>query len=218
MRRIVQYPSSTALSDVNISPQWHQWLRHTRREAPSLAEQSQDLVRQANLKALAAQADARWAAKPSFLDTPRQGREVGEVRAPPALAGMERGESGKVNARGTSGNTAEGVVMELGEGEGLQDAKEEEILVKGWDGKGRVHAQASAPHPAIEDKDTPKNIDEEIEMPAPDHKNRYFNERLEGGRAKEKKYKEDPWKQARGAPSEEWQPQAWSPNAAATRR
>jgi NADH dehydrogenase [ubiquinone] 1 alpha subcomplex assembly factor 2 len=55
-------------------------------------------------------------------------------------------------------------------------------------------------------------------MEVPDHKKHYFNERPDGSRVKEKKYKEDPWKQARGAPSEEWQPQTWSPNVAATRR
>jgi hypothetical protein len=74
MRRIVQYPPATHYSDLNISPQWHQWLRHTRREPPSIAEQSQDLIRQENLKVLSAQADARWAAKPSFLDKPGEGR------------------------------------------------------------------------------------------------------------------------------------------------
>jgi NADH dehydrogenase [ubiquinone] 1 alpha subcomplex assembly factor 2 len=72
MRRIVQCPPTVHLSEVKISPQWHQWLRHTRIEPPSLNEQSQDLIRQENLKVLAAQADARWAAKPSFLNQPAQ--------------------------------------------------------------------------------------------------------------------------------------------------
>lgn len=47
-----------------------QWLRHTRFEPPSLAEQQADIYRQQQMKTLAAQADARWAAKPSFLDAP----------------------------------------------------------------------------------------------------------------------------------------------------
>ncbi len=38
-----------------------------------------------------------------------------------------------------------------------------------------------------------------------------------GTRTKEKKGKENPWEQARGAPSETWQPQAWSPSGAAKR-
>lgn len=47
-----------------------QWLRHTRFEPPSIAEQRQDQLRQERMKLLAAQADARWAAKPSALDAP----------------------------------------------------------------------------------------------------------------------------------------------------
>lgn len=47
-----------------------QWLRHTRFDPPSLAEQRQDMVRQERMKMLASQADARWASKPSALDAP----------------------------------------------------------------------------------------------------------------------------------------------------
>lgn len=86
MRRIVQYPPSTQYSEVKISPQWHQWLRHTRKDPPSLTEQSQDLVRQRNLKVLAAEADARWAAKPSFLDAPDRSQPL------PALDRKDDGE------------------------------------------------------------------------------------------------------------------------------
>lgn len=49
---------------------WVQWLRHTRFDPPSIAEQQQDLVRQERIKMLAAQADAKWAEKPSALDAP----------------------------------------------------------------------------------------------------------------------------------------------------
>ena len=80
MRRIVQYPTRAHLSDVNVSPQWLQWLRHTRTEAPSIEEQSQDVVRQENLKVLAAQADQRWRDKASVLDAP------GNVRGQPLPA------------------------------------------------------------------------------------------------------------------------------------
>jgi NADH dehydrogenase [ubiquinone] 1 alpha subcomplex assembly factor 2 len=47
-----------------------QWLRHTRYDPPSIAEQQQDMVRQDRMKVLASQADARWASKPSALDSP----------------------------------------------------------------------------------------------------------------------------------------------------
>jgi NADH dehydrogenase [ubiquinone] 1 alpha subcomplex assembly factor 2 len=47
-----------------------QWLRHTRFDPPTVAEQQQDIVRQERMKMLASQADARWASKPSALDAP----------------------------------------------------------------------------------------------------------------------------------------------------
>ncbi|KAF0322871.1 NADH-ubiquinone oxidoreductase assembly factor N7BML [Colletotrichum asianum] len=71
-RRIVHYPRSTYLSDVKVSPLWHQWLRHTREHPPSLEEQSREVVRQERMKLLAAQADARWEAKPRVMDAPGQ--------------------------------------------------------------------------------------------------------------------------------------------------
>lgn len=49
---------------------WIQWLRHTRYEAPTINEQQLDEIRQTKIKQLAAQADARWASKPSYLDAP----------------------------------------------------------------------------------------------------------------------------------------------------
>ncbi|KAI9802551.1 MAG: hypothetical protein M1833_001623 [Piccolia ochrophora] len=70
MRRIVHYPRSTHYGDVNMTPQWHQWLRYTRPDPPSLQEQRADLDRQASMKELARLADERWASKPSFLSTP----------------------------------------------------------------------------------------------------------------------------------------------------
>jgi len=70
LRRIVQYSRKAHYADVKISPQWHQWLRHTRFEPPSIQEQQYDVSRQAQMKQLAAQADARWASVPSFLDSP----------------------------------------------------------------------------------------------------------------------------------------------------
>ncbi|KAH6978461.1 hypothetical protein EDB82DRAFT_504811 [Fusarium venenatum] len=70
-RRIVQYPGSTHLSSVKVSPMWHQWLRHTREEPPTIEEQQGDVVRQARMKTLAAEADARWEAKPRVMEAPQ---------------------------------------------------------------------------------------------------------------------------------------------------
>ncbi|OHW93546.1 hypothetical protein CSPAE12_07786 [Colletotrichum incanum] len=71
-RRIVKYPRSVYLSDVKVSPLWHQWLRYTREQPPTLEEQSREAFRQERMKVLAAQADARWEAKPRLTDAPGQ--------------------------------------------------------------------------------------------------------------------------------------------------
>ncbi|KAF3352763.1 hypothetical protein VDGD_05728 [Verticillium dahliae] len=75
-RRIVKPPRSTHYSEVNVSPLWHQWLRYTRENPPSIEEQSNDEFRQERMKTLAAQADARWEAKPRVMDAP--GRDMGQ--------------------------------------------------------------------------------------------------------------------------------------------
>ena len=53
-----------------------QWLRHTRFDPPSISEQEAEIVRQARIKQLAAQADARWASQPSVLDAPDKQQPV----------------------------------------------------------------------------------------------------------------------------------------------
>ena len=60
--------------------QWHQWLRHTRFEAPTIQEQHYEVARQAQMRQLAADADARWNSVPSFLDGPNK------QQPPPAVA------------------------------------------------------------------------------------------------------------------------------------
>ena len=61
----------SSLSDVQISPQWHQWLRYTRNDAPTMQEQAADVQRQAQLKIGARQADERWAAKAKYIEKPK---------------------------------------------------------------------------------------------------------------------------------------------------
>ncbi|KAL2444860.1 hypothetical protein ABEF95_017312 [Exophiala dermatitidis] len=70
-RRMVQANRRTHFADVQVSPQWHQWLRQTRQDPPSLQEQAADLQRQALLKYNARLADARWAAKAKYIETPK---------------------------------------------------------------------------------------------------------------------------------------------------
>ncbi|KZF18977.1 hypothetical protein L228DRAFT_264099 [Xylona heveae TC161] len=68
LRRIVHHSRRTHYSDVQVNPQWHQWLRHVRPTPPSIAEQEADLIRQTQIKQLAARADERWASLPSYAD------------------------------------------------------------------------------------------------------------------------------------------------------
>jgi len=82
VRRMVKTPRTTHYGDVAVSPAWHQWLRHTRAEPPSVDEQRSDLLRQERIKVLAAEADARWAAKPSYIDGPEMGQAAPPLRSP----------------------------------------------------------------------------------------------------------------------------------------
>ncbi|CZT07755.1 uncharacterized protein RAG0_13083 [Rhynchosporium agropyri] len=170
MRRIVQYPPSTHYSEIKISPQWHQWLRHTRHEPPSLVEQSQDLVRQRNLKVLAAQADARWAAKPSFLDSPEKRQPLPATQIEDSTAGRVEGDAESMVSEQAAGHTV------------AQDGNTQKTQVA--DGNDRL------------------------------------NERLQQEEKKpnaEDRKKDDPWKNVRAGPSEEWQPSAWTGNIAPRR-
>ncbi|KAH6633304.1 hypothetical protein C7974DRAFT_392496 [Boeremia exigua] len=115
-RRIAKYHRSTHYSEVNVSPAWMQWLRHTRFEPPSLEEQRANVQRQATLKLLAARADARWAAKPGALDAPEkqqpmpmlESRDPESGIAPPGEGLNSAGtEAGGVEVGGAKGRRAE---------------------------------------------------------------------------------------------------------------
>ncbi|KAH7038267.1 uncharacterized protein B0I36DRAFT_315915 [Microdochium trichocladiopsis] len=170
-RRIVHPPSrSVHLSDVQIPPAWHQWLRYSRHEIPTLDEQRADVARQDRIRVLAAQADQRWEQKERLLDMPPppppppgNTAGAGAARAAPAVATVA--SAGKITAAEADSSAA-----------------------------------GKAPAPAAETSSAPAAKDS---APPP-----------EDSSSNKKKQEEapNPWKQAsRGGPSEEWQPQAWSP-------
>ncbi|PSK60697.1 putative NADH ubiquinone oxidoreductase subunit NDUFA12 [Elsinoe australis] len=160
LRRIVKYPRATHYADVKVSTQWHQWLRHTRDEPPTIQEQQYDLIRQSRVKQLAAEADARWASKPSFLDPPTK------QQATPAIGVKDPG--GYVQQTEPTQN--EGVRSAVGSHE-------------------EVEASTSG-----EPKDEGR-----FKGAAKDRKPNPFNQPQQG------------------APGEGWQPQSWTPGAAARR-
>lgn len=152
-RRIVQYPRDTHYGEVKVPPQWHQWLRHTREAPPSIREQQAEVIRQQQMRVLAAEADARWAAKASLLDDGKGGGAPGQVGAGQPVPAL--------------GSRAGG----MGEGSAVPGGETRRDAVAS--GSEQQRAAASA----MEDVD-----------------------------------KKDPWKQSRrGGPSEDWQPQAWTP-------
>ncbi|KAK1808738.1 hypothetical protein LTR12_016903 [Friedmanniomyces endolithicus] len=119
-RRIVRYSSKVHYSDVKVTPQWHQWLRHTRAEAPSIQEQQYDVSRQAMMKQLASRVDDRWKSVPSYLDAPSA------QQAQPAL--QPRDPAGYVQQ--TEPENKQGVMS------AVEDAvKVQEVAVEGKDGK-----------------------------------------------------------------------------------
>ncbi|KAK2768617.1 hypothetical protein FQN54_000473 [Arachnomyces sp. PD_36] len=103
MRRIVKYNPKTHYADVKVSPQWHQWLRHVRPDAPTIEEQQNELVRQAQMKELARLADERWAEKPSYLDKPKEQQTGPAMRTsdPTYELGHKEEGTGVKNAVGT---------------------------------------------------------------------------------------------------------------------
>jgi NADH:ubiquinone oxidoreductase subunit len=208
LRRIVQYPPSLHYSDVTskISPSWHQWLRHTRPDPPSLTEQSQDLVRQRNLKILAAQADERWNAKKSYLDAPadigRTGPALGEkaeierrrlMPQHPVLGGQAVGSIYAATASETGIRRPE-PEEEIQPSETQQPQQPlrsgQRIQIPGED------------HLLIPEKSPLRSVGEYPEVPGE-----------ETGNETLRKYGKDPWKQAEKTKAQASEPQAWDPNA-----
>ncbi|KAK1768459.1 hypothetical protein QBC33DRAFT_568805 [Phialemonium atrogriseum] len=160
-RRIVRYPPRTHPSDVAVPPAWHQWLRHTRSAAPTLDEQHADAARQLRMKALAAQADARWAAAAAADGAPGKGAEGQAAPAPatksrvgsreggghaPGVSPADAagaGDAGRVDAAGDRGQSwrkmqEEEKVRAAGPGDPWKRARgpSEKWQPKGWDPSG----------------------------------------------------------------------------------
>ncbi|EPS33368.1 hypothetical protein PDE_08330 [Penicillium oxalicum 114-2] len=109
-RRIVKFDPKTHFGDVQVTPQWHQWLRYVRQHPPSLEEQQQDLVRQTQIKHLARLADERWASKPSFLDKPKSPPQstqlpTGPIRTPTDIPEANPANSAPFSASSTPTTT-----------------------------------------------------------------------------------------------------------------
>ncbi|KAL4872993.1 hypothetical protein BDV12DRAFT_161117 [Aspergillus spectabilis] len=69
-RRIVRPHPKTHYADVEVSPQWHQWLRYVRPEPPSIKEQQDDIQRRQRILVLAEMQKKRWETEKAHLDAP----------------------------------------------------------------------------------------------------------------------------------------------------
>ncbi|KAI4719107.1 hypothetical protein E4T48_04640 [Aureobasidium sp. EXF-10727] len=136
MRRIVQYGRQGHYADVKISPQWHQWLRQVRPEAPTLQEQQYEVSRQAQMRQLAAAADERWAAQESFLDAPSKQQ--------PAPAIGVKDPAGYMHGNQTEPTENEGVRSAVGDA-GEVDASTEGRTKDDGRFKGRARDREANP-------------------------------------------------------------------------
>jgi NADH dehydrogenase [ubiquinone] 1 alpha subcomplex assembly factor 2 len=57
---------------------WHQWLKYTRADPPSIEEQTQDVLRIQQLRYNARLADERWESKARYIEKPKMQRGEGE--------------------------------------------------------------------------------------------------------------------------------------------
>ncbi|KAK4249912.1 hypothetical protein C7999DRAFT_29588 [Corynascus novoguineensis] len=189
-RRIVRYPSGTHHSAVVVPPAWHQWLRHTRPAPPTLTEQRAEVARQERIRRLAAEADARWEAKPKVMediDAKKQKARLLGVREPPFETDRPVGPGSKIKAsaeaaaeRAKAGETA-GTGTVAGDGalrnSGAVNQREETLKKMKREAAEAAGKRGDATRPKAEEGKGP-----------------------------------DPWRQqARGGPSETWQPKAWEP-------
>ncbi|KAK3302446.1 uncharacterized protein B0T15DRAFT_305761 [Chaetomium strumarium] len=187
-RRIVRYPRGTHNGDVVVPPAWHQWLRHTRPDPPSLREQQAEVARQERIRLLAAQADARWEAKPRAMEggpaspSSPEGRANLGLREPPFRTDSRRAGPGKPEDRARLGEM--NATGRTGVTKSTKAGDDDAAAVTLGDDEA-----------VIQREETWKKMQQEAE-----------EKQKKGGDERP-----DPWKQAKGGPSETWQPQAWQP-------
>lgn len=137
-------------------------------------------MRQRNLKVLAAEADARWAAKPSFLNAPQKDDD---------------------NFQRTKHLMDEGAHTPSTKS---SDTKEVRNAIR--------HRFEESPQRTELGNNLGGAAGGNLKSKSSDIT------RQETGKDERSKPAEDPWKQARGGPSEGWQPRTWDGNTAAPKR
>ncbi len=183
-RRIVHYPRSTHPSEVAVPPAWHQWLRYRRAEAPTLAEQVAEVARQERVRVLAAEADARWAAKPSLLN-----RSPPPPSPPPSLSPSVNEAAAAAAARGRRPVPATAPNTGRARPQGRAASEWEQIPLTPRQEEGGVGGRGAKSRAGDE-------------------------KRTDGGRSggDDGNPWKNADAARRGGPSETWQPEAWDPS------
>ncbi|KAL2857935.1 hypothetical protein BJY01DRAFT_70598 [Aspergillus pseudoustus] len=97
-RRIVKPRSRTHYSDLELSPQWHQWLRYVRPKPPSIKEQQDDIQRRERILLLAEIQRKKWETEQSQLDAPATQQSGLPTRT--SDRAIKVGEESRMNAPG----------------------------------------------------------------------------------------------------------------------
>ncbi|KAL3479906.1 hypothetical protein BJX99DRAFT_221445 [Aspergillus californicus] len=105
-RRIVRPKPRTHFSDVQVTPQWHQWLRHVRPKPPSIKEQHEDIQRQERILVLAEIQRKRWETEQAQLDNPgmQQTGPATRTSDPTLGAAASSGMGGSTTSPGSQAN------------------------------------------------------------------------------------------------------------------
>ncbi|KAH8147981.1 uncharacterized protein LAJ45_08083 [Morchella importuna] len=151
-RRMVKYKDyQRDYVDYKLTPQWHQWLRATRTDPPTIAELEGDIVRIQRLKVNAALADARWAAKPSLLNVGPHPPADSVLESNTKFAGDSGMMKDQTQGRGEVGSDLGGKNMERKtvEGESTAGRAHGSGVQGGDEGKGGV----------VKERDPWKNAD-----------------------------------------------------------
>lgn len=230
-RRIVQYPTgrNTHFSDVSVPPSWHQWLRYTREDPPTIEEQEAEVARQERIKVLAKLADERWEAKAKYIpDTPGAGEqqptrtigksgedEFGQPVSPLVGEGMKKSSP---YTEGTSGGVVSGVETSGVSNQAVFGSEEQKQEAKEEGEKIRAAAAETATGTTTESVTAadPRTSSATAHATPADQtagtREGTWDKMMKEQKQFKKKKGIDPWKQAQASnPSGEWQPKAWDP-------
>ncbi|KAJ6257300.1 hypothetical protein Dda_8189 [Drechslerella dactyloides] len=114
-------------AEMVVDPQWHQWLRATRLEPPSIEELQADVLRRQVILERARLADERWARGNSVLDRPRES-EVERLRASADATAASSGTATATSTAAVATSTADaGVETGAGARQAVRDTTVEEM-------------------------------------------------------------------------------------------